>query len=570
MALIVTQDTLPDLEQLPGAEGRFARHQAYCALDCCAPLDIFAVLHPRLDEDTERIYRFEHACLKPALTMQLRGILVDQDVRALLIEKFEKEEFDACQKVADLAVDVWDRSVPRVGRCGDHNQHLWPRGEDPDSAVCKRCGASRLRPEPISATSHSQLARLFYQLWNVRVRCDRKTGKPTTDKEALEGIRGEYAGRRPEIAEAANWALVAAHAQKQAGYCRVRLDRDGRYRFSQNVGAAETGRWSASESPKRTGGNVQQLADEIREMLVPDPGLIFWYADLEQAESNVVAHDSGDPNYIRVHSLSDPHTAVCKLVWPELPWPGGKDWERVSVCGATKHGAKDNSYCCDRGLADSTPRWDPYHSYRDYAKRIQHGGNMGRTPRGVARQIHVSLEVAEEVYARMYGGIVKRRATGAVAKFAGAFPMIKARHRAIAAELKRTGVTTSCFGRRRQFLGRTWDDDTLREALGQLEQSPVADILNLSLCRVWRALDTRVNVHEAPHPSQPNKAWVLAQVHDAILGLCRPGDAATLRRIRDLMTIPFWIEGRLCTLGVEVCVSPTSWKKSHMQKVKFE
>jgi hypothetical protein len=57
-------------------------------------------------------------------------------------------------------------------------------------------------------------------------------------------------------------------------------------------------------------------------------------------------------------------------------------------------------------------------------------------------------------------------------------------------------------------------------------------------------------------------------VHDAILGLYRPGDLDTLRKVKDLMTIPFWIEGRLCTLGVEIQVGH-SWAKKEMRKVKL-
>jgi hypothetical protein len=34
------------------------------------------------------------------------------------------------------------------------------------------------------------------------------------------------------------------------------------------------------------------------------------------------------------------------------------------------------------------------------------------------------------------------------------------------------------------------------------------------------------------------------------------------------MTIPFWIEGRLCTLGVEIQVG-RSWAKKEMRKVKL-
>ena len=62
--------------------------------------------------------------------------------------------------------------------------------------------------------------------------------------------------------------------------------------------------------------------------------------------------------------------------------------------------------------------------------------------------------------------------------------------------------------------------------------------------------------------------WLLAQVHDAILFLYRPGDIATLQRVKQLMEIPFEINGRTLTIPVEVSVG-SNWSKKAMHKVKF-
>jgi DNA polymerase I-like protein with 3'-5' exonuclease and polymerase domains len=544
MTIILTERDVETL-LLPDADP-FLKHCAYNALDCCTPREISDLLEPRLDEDQRRIYQFEHFCQGPALTMTLRGVLIDQTARATAIEAYEEIENHAEDEINRIAADIWDGRELRTGRCTDidgiiNRQHLWPRSTADTN--CRRCGLPRLRQSRINLNSAPQLCHLFYNLWGCTVQKAHDTGNPTVNKEALEIIRGKAVERgNTDIAAAAHHAILGKGARKQIGYLRSRCGSDGRMRSSITVGAAETGRWSANKAPDWTGWNIQQLAERIRHTIIADPGLELGYADLEQAESYIVAYDSGDEGYIAAHRTGDVHTYVCRLMWPSLAWTGDLK--------------------LDRAVADVPPEFDPYHSRRDYGKRFQHGGNMGRSPGGVARQIHIPIREAEEAYARMYGGQPH------FPDIPGAFPRIKLRHAELWAEIQRTGVTVSCLGRRRQFLGRTWNASTLREALGQLEQSPVADILNLALCRVWQELDTRINIWDAPHPAQPNRVWLLAQVHDAILFLYRPGDHDTLRRVKELMEIPLLINGRVLTIPVEIMVGP-NWSKKALRKVQL-
>jgi len=506
------------------------------------------VLDERFDPGTERIYQFEHACQNAALTMTLRGVRINEAARAEAILAYEQDEQEASETITRLSRSVWDILEDRVGRCFDpytgseEKRHTWPKNDR--KGCCKRCGLPRQRQAPVNVNSSIQLAHLFYDLWKMKVCRDRETGRPTTDKEALETIRGNAVKLgRIDVAAAADAALLGKGAAKQIGYLRSRCGADGRMRSSITVGAAETGRWSANKAPDWTGWNIQQLSDRIRHIITADPGLEIGYADLEQAESHIVAYDAGDEGYIRAHATGDVHTYVCRLMWPSLPWTGDLK--------------------LDRAIADEPPEFDPYHSRRDYGKRFQHGGNMGRSPQGVARQIHCPISEAEEAYGRMYGGRYGDRT------FEGAFPGIKLRHTTLWAELQRTGITVSCLGRRRQFLGRTWTSATLREALGQLEQSPVADILNIAVCNVWRELDTRVNIWDNPHPSQPNRVWLLAQVHDAILFLYRPEDVGALRRVKELMEIPLLLNNRMLTIPVEIQIGP-NWSHKVLRKVSLK
>ncbi len=533
-----------DIEALIAEGDRTKIQTAYNALDCCVPREVSDVLESRLDEDTARIYAFEHACQAPALTMTLRGVLIDEERRAAAIDAFTETEEKASDEITRLAADIWDGFDKRTGHCIDadnidYRNHLWRRSSPDFVNTCRRCGLSRLVPSRVNCNSSQQIQHLLYDLIGVKKRHDRRSGLPTVDKEALESIRGEALKQgNINTAEIANQAIIGKQARKQTGYARSKVGIDGRMRNSNNVGAAETGRWSASTSPLWDGWNIQQIADQLRHIVIADPGLELGYADLEQAESHIVAYDAGDERYINAHATGDVHTYVCRLMWPSLPWTGDLK--------------------LDRQLADQPPDFDPYHSRRDYGKRFQHGGNMGRTPQGVARQIHCPVSEAQEAYGRMYGGW----------GFEGAFPGIKIRHQELHAEIQRTGISISCFGRKRQFLNRTWTTETLREALGQLEQSPVADLLNLGLLRVWEEMDLQLNVWNAPHPDQPNRVWLLAQVHDAILFLYRPGDVGALRRVKELMEMPILLNGRLFTIPVEIAVGK-SWNKSALTKVKL-
>ena len=220
------------------------------------------------------------------------------------------------------------------------------------------------------------------------------------------------------------------------------------------------------------------------------------------------------------------------MVWPELPWTGDD--------------------IKDRALAETCPPFDPHHDYRIYAKRIQHGSNIGMTPVGIAREAHIPQAVAKEIQKRYFD----------------AFHGVSRRQREIIHEVRTTGALRTFLGRRRQFFGRLWDDSTWREALAQTQQSTIGWIINMALWRVWNELDTCITPGQSPCITDPNKVWLLAQVHDALLFEVRAGDFETLKRVKELMTIPIPIKGRTLTIPVEIAYSSKSWKHSDLVEWK--
>ena len=106
-------------------------------------------------------------------------------------------------------------------------------------------------------------------------------------------------------------------------------------------------------------------------------------------------------------------------------------------------------------------------------------------------------------------------------------------------------------------------DSTRREALAQTQQSMVADWLGIAICRLWR-LDGAVSRVGAPRPSDPNRIWLLAQIHDAILAEVRWGNDAALDAIREAMSLSLDIRGRRLTIPIEIAVGP-SWAHRNLR-----
>ncbi len=508
------------------------RYHVYCCGDSMVAREAFDNLYPLLSPEDRIVYDAGMAFQGPALAMTLRGVLVDQAERERAIKRCEEEERDltAALRLDEEIQEVWDQREPwdnkRDGFCPvSTKNHLWgPRGADVADQTCTRCGVGRSVVTPINPHSPPQMAHLLYELLGMTARHSRKAPYGvTTDDDALEALALKYA----EHAQLLDRLREIRGVRKQVSALKSRLDADGRWRASFNVAAAESGRMSSSKSPRRTGSNMQNIADKNRGIFVADPGLVIFYADLEQAESRVVANDAECEEDIADHASGDTHTTLARRIWPDLPgfpWTGNLD--------------------ADKGIAQRPAPWDPDHDLRHYGKTIRHGTNIGMTKYGIAREAHVSVKEAEA----MRNG------------YFAAYPRNLARQLEIRREVRETGQLTNPLGRTRLFMGRLWDEDTMKEALAQTQQSAIADVLNIAMWRIWYELDTRLNLGQAPRPGDPNRVWLLGQIHDAVLGLVRPGDDGTLARIKAIMETPVRIRGKLVVIPCEIALG-RSWRK---------
>lgn len=499
------------------------RHWAYNALDVTGTLEIAEVLLPRLDDKAQRTYAFERACQSPAITMMRRGVRVDTVARSEAITELKRDLRKASGAIDKLPIvaEVWDGTELETGFCpkgdltpsGNLQRHKWPRGVDDDDPAkkCERCGCSRKKRQPFNANSPPQTDHLLHDLFGLK-RMRNKKGEFSCDEFVLESL-----GRKnPKYKSVTGAILKVRGLKKQIGFLNSKLSADGRFHSSFNVGAAWTGRWSSSKDPFGRGGNLQNVAERHRHMFVADAGMKLCYADLEQAESRTVAYVAGDEAYIEAHLTGDVHTAVCRLVWPELPWTGD---------------IKE-----DKKVANINPEWDqaPGHGYRFQAKRIQHGLNYGLTPQGVSAWAHIPLNAAKEIYNRYFSQ----------------FPYIKEWQAKMARLVAEQEELENPLGRTCRLFGRPWDGHTVKQALAFIPQSTVADVINLSIWQVWKECD--------PDPIQ-----LLAQVHDAIFCQYRiEAEEVALNALRDIMTIEVPIGERVMVIPVEVAVGQNWGKKN--------
>jgi DNA polymerase I-like protein with 3'-5' exonuclease and polymerase domains len=292
---------------------------------------------------------------------------------------------------------------------------------------------------------------------------------------------------------------------KKIGVLSSDIDPDNRIRTSYNIGGTNTGRLSSSLSEFGTGGNLQNVEDLLRSVLVADPRMKMAYFDAEQGESRVVGAIEyvlfRDSKYLNACESDDLHTTVAKLVWPKLAWAGDPK--------------------ADKELAE-LPYYRHY-SRRFMCKKIGHGTNYGGQSRTLAQQAKVDVELIQEfqpIYFR-------------------AFPAHLRWHAHVERTLLEDGTIINLTGRKRQFWGRRNDPATLREAIAYDPQGSLADIVNCGMLRLWRS---RI-------------CQLLMQVHDAVVvQYLEEVEDEIIPKICDALTYPVWIGDRELVIpyGVKV------------------
>lgn len=401
---------------------QWERDQVYNGLDCCVTLDVHEAIAPQLDNQTAATYAFSRALQGPVMEMRCRGVLVDHQRKAEVIDEFFEK------------IEVIEAQLNRIVFDG------------------VGCATFNWR-------SHADLRRLFYDELGIPV--IRKSGRPTTDRGAREKI--EIYPIAQQIVKHIN---LLTELGDKISVLKTGIDTDGRIRTSYNIAGTSTGRFSSSSSEFGTGGNLQNIEESLRSILIADPEMKFAKFDAKSGESFCVGAIEwnlfNDSRYLDACETGDPHTAVARICWPDLPWTG--------VLGKDKEIAESPFY--------------RHYTHRFMCKKLGHGSNYFGQPHTLAQQ------------ARLEEGIV----AAFQKNYFRAFPAHQLWHAHVAEELLRTGKLTTLTGRKRHFMGRRNDPKTFREAIAYDPQGSLADIVNTAMLNLWRE----------------NIAILMMQDHDAI------------------------------------------------------
>jgi DNA polymerase-1 len=400
------------------------KDQIYNALDCCLTHEIHTALHSQLDDTTRKTYDLSLGLRGPVMEMNLRGILVDLQVRDESLVSI-KEKIDGIE--ANL------------------------------KKICAAFGMFNF-----NFRSPAQCKRLFYGddflgLKPVRKRNNHGVMAPTTNRDALEKLQNYY------YAEPfCSHILMLRDLDKKRQFFETQIDEDNKFRCSYNIAGTNTGRMSSSFSDFGTGKNMQNIDRELRNCFVAEPGMKFCNIDLEQGDSRNVGaicwqlfHESHGPEfagaYLDACESGDLHTTVAKMTWQDLDWP-----EDITDIAAARLVAEQIFYRQD--------------SYRQMSKKLGHGTNYMGMAQTMAKHTKVPVSIISEFQERYFG----------------AFPCLPEWHKVRKEQLETEFQITTLLGRRRNFWGRATDPNVLRAAIAFEPQSLTSDEINNGMLQLWK------------------------------------------------------------------------------------
>ncbi len=440
----------------------------YCGLDNCVTLEVLQAMEPQLDNITRSTYEFEKSLQGPVLEINMRGVLIDTDERDRSISFFQTQ------------LTKLESQLNRILQDGIGVFINW--------------------------RSPHQLKELFYKTLGFSPII--KHGKVTVDRDALEKLEAHfYAG--PIVRH----LLAMRDVSKKISVLKTSLDSDGRIRTSINIAGTSTGRFSSAISDFGSGGNLQNVEEQLRRPFIADPGMKFAYIDLEQAESRAVGAIEwnlfGDPRYLDACESGDLHTSVAKMMYPDMDW--------------------SDDLSKNKEVADQP--FYRQHTIRHMCKVLGHGSNYAGQPWTMAKHTKMDQKLIKAFQD----------------KYFEAFPH-KQWHQWVRERVMEDGYLISLTGRRRWFFGRRSDDSTIREAIAFDPQGSVGDILNTGMLQVWRL----------------GICQLLLQIHDAILVQFPEEDEnKTLPKVLEAIKVPIELKGRTLIIPAD---AKTGWNWSNWSK----
>jgi DNA polymerase len=337
-----------------------------------------------------------------------------------------------------------------IGLCISHTRRQELYSKYTDLEIKMQEELNELAGFYVNVASNTKDVPLFvYKTCNMPQRED-------VGEDTLVSLLANHA-KKPEHIKGLNLIIDLRRVRNAKSKISSRLDYDGRLRTGYRIGGTETGRSSTSVlkapvRPHKIGMSFHsitkhgELGKDIREMIVPDKGMVFMNADLSQAEARVVALLSNDLDLLELFDKADIHNITAS-------WIFGKDPSKI-----------------DRVTE------------RFIGKTTRHAGNYD-----MQKHTHM-LNVNSN--ARRFGidiNISEWKAGKQLETFHMRSPKIRqVFHAEIvkALEVNRTLITP--HGRTRIFYER-WGHDLFKEAYATIPQGTVKDHLTLAMYRIKTA-----------------------------------------------------------------------------------
>jgi len=285
----------------------------------------------------------------------------------------------------------------------------------------------------LNVNSPKQMLKFLYEDLKLPTHKNRKTGRPTANKETLEKLFAKHPDPRFQL------VMELRDLSKDIGtYLLCEPDEDGRIRGRYNTTGTETGRSSCSKTIFDTGLDLQNIPPDLREMFVAEEGKVFMAYDLWQAEAFLVAI------LANAIALKDKLKRGEKIHTMVASWLFNKPESEVTK--TAENGAI---------------------SEYDKAKRVVHASHYGLG----FRLLSVLLKIPEW------------EAKSFLLKYKQYIPEIDAWHLEVMEELRRSRKLVTPFGRVRFFRNR-YGEDMGREAFAHVPQSTIGDLTHQAMMEI--------------------------------------------------------------------------------------
>jgi len=431
--------------------------------------------------------------------VMLYAFLLDADPSGCALDELARRRLDlklgpAPEQHADIALELWSQLAPAVEARG--MMELYSTIELPLARVLARMERAGVRIDGdelkrLSGMMEVEIARLTAQIHSLagkpfNIASPQQLGRVLFEDLQLPAPARHGKGKAVSTAADVLEELAADHeiVRKVLEYRQLSklkgtyvdalpalIDpRTGRLHTSFNQTGAATGRLSSSNPNLQNIPIRTALGREIRAAFIPRPGWELLVADYSQIELRLLAHFSGDELLMEAfRNGEDIHTRTASEVLGVPPL-----------------------------LVTPEARRD--------AKAVNFGIVYGISGFGLAAQLGISRAEAEK-YIRNY-----------FERYAGVRRFIDE----TIAEVRRTGVTRTLFGRERPIPEIDSRNPNLRgfaerTAVNSPLQGTAADLIKLAMVRIDAAIE-----------AGGFRAVMLLQVHDELVFECPPEETAAL------------------------------------------